>query len=98
MGLEPFNHALGKNTMPLQPSIQAGMNLISLAGGGFVPTLLIGPSFTIPVLEEATAKLGSKLTLGAYYEYDPRVANKYAHHGLITLGLNVGSLVSASPR
>lgn len=98
MGAEPYSHALGKNNIPLQPSVQAGMNLVSLAHGGFVPTFLIGGAATIPVLEEATAKLGSKLTLGVYYEYDPRVANRYAHHMLLTLGLNVGALLSASPR
>lgn len=98
LGWEPFNHDLGKNPFGLQPTMQMGMNLISLADTSIVPTFIVGPSFTIPVLEEATAKLGSKVTLGAYYELDPRVSNEYAHHFLLTLGLNIGTLLSSSPR
>jgi hypothetical protein len=96
--LEPFNADKGVNPWPMNPGLQAGINIVNIAEGEFAPTFLFGGALSLPVLEGSVSQLGSKVTLGAYYEYDPRVDFKYANHFLLTLGLNIGSLFSGNTK
>ncbi|MRG97338.1 hypothetical protein [Polyangium spumosum] len=94
--LEPFCEDEGVNPWPLNPGVQVGMNLINLGDASFAPTFLAGVAATLPVLDASSSQLGSKVAFGAYYEYDTRVSPQYAHHFLLTLGLNVGSFFSGN--
>ncbi|NUQ75792.1 MAG: hypothetical protein HUU21_19795 [Polyangiaceae bacterium] len=96
LALEPFLEDEGINPWPLNPAFHLGANIVKLGDLDFAPTFLVGGAFTLPVLESSLSQLGSKVSLGAYFEYDTRVAPKYAPHLLITVGLNLGSLFSGN--
>jgi hypothetical protein len=98
LALEPFQEDEGINPWPLSPALQVGANIVKLGDLDFAPTFLLGGALTLPVLESSSSQLGSKVTLGAYFEYDTRVAPKYAPHFLMTLGLSIRSLFSGNTK
>lgn len=98
LALEPFLEDEGINPWPLNPAFHVGANIVKLGDLDFAPTFLVGGAFTLPVLETSSSQLTSKVTLGGYFEYDTRVAPKYAPHFLLTLGLNIGSLFSGNTK
>lgn len=92
---EPWDYDNGNNAWaPLNPVLQLGGHFYDTGRGavGFNP--LIGIAATLPLLQEETpagSQLGTKATLGLFFEYDTRDASP---HALFALSVNIGSLLS----
>ena len=92
--LERWDYDKGRNPWPLNPVIQVGGHFNGTSKGdvGFNP--LFGVAATFPLVQEETpvgSQLGTKATLGLFFELDTR---DNSPHALLALSINIGSLLS----
>lgn len=89
--IEPWDYNRGENFFAIPLRFQAGGHLIDLGSGSFTPSLLIGFSAALPLVQTSVKFAQTTVGLGAFYELDGRDGSS---HALLTVGLNLLSLFS----
>jgi hypothetical protein len=98
--LEPWNYDTRSSSSLIPFRFMSGFNLYDLAAGRFDPAFLLGGSFSFPVLEldgsPSARNLSSTVALGIFWEVDleRKQPLKEGNHLLVTLGIDVGSLLA----
>jgi hypothetical protein len=93
--VEPWDYDSGRPLWAVPLRFMAGMNLVDLNGGRFVPSILAGVSVTAPLLD-SPSQFGTSVAIGIFWEADLRDEHPLeTSHALITLGLNIFSLFAA---
>ncbi len=89
--IEPWDYNRGANFFAIPLRLQVGMHLADLAQATFTPSVLVGISAAMPLLESQSKFTQTSVGIGLFYENDLRDRTS---HMLLTIGLNLLSLFS----
>lgn len=92
--LEPWDYDQGINPWPLNPTLQGGAHFLNLTDGTVELSSLLGVALTVPLVTDISSQLGTKVTVGAFWEHNFLGKD----HLLLSLSLNIGSLLSGTQK
>lgn len=92
--VEPWNYDQGINPWAVSPALQVGAHFLNLTDGTVELSSLAGFALTVPLVTDISSQLGAKVTVGAFWEHNFLGKD----HLLLSLNLNIGSLLSGSQK
>ncbi len=101
VAVEPWNYDAGANPWAVPTRFMAGLHLFELSQGSVAPSMVVGASFTFPLIDLPKGKtqdqLGTDLAVGMFWEVDLQERSPFrdGNHFVVTLGLNVLSVFGA---
>jgi hypothetical protein len=91
--VEPWNYDLGRNFSPFGFSVAGGLSLLQASTNPVSVSTLLGVQLQLPLVE-SPSQLGTSISLGLFWENNLRENGLQANHALLTLGVNVLTLLA----